>query len=142
MAAAPAAASTDVMNTTSIDAALSETPCACAKNTTHNASYSAVPFMLTVAPRGSTKLLRWGLMPARSQHWMVTGRVATEDDVPNAVISACSTCNENKLDEKPNLTTAKYCRRDLRHGAHEGVGIATGEDEVKQGQHKQRVNGE
>ena len=27
-------------------------------------------------------------MPARSQHWMVTGRVATEDDVPNAVMSA------------------------------------------------------
>jgi len=44
--------------------------------------------MLTVAPRGSTKLLRCGLMPARAQHWIVTGRVATEEEVPKAVMRA------------------------------------------------------
>ena len=32
--------------------------------------------------------------------------------------------------------------RYLRHGAHEGVGVAAGEDEVKQGQNSQRVDGE
>ena len=58
IAAAPAAARTDVTNTTNMDPALRDTPCVCARKTTHNASYSAVPFMLTVAPRGKTKLLR------------------------------------------------------------------------------------
>ncbi len=53
------------------------------------ASYSAVPSMLIVAPMGSTNLDILGSTPfPRSMHSMVIGKVAEEEAVPNAVVSA------------------------------------------------------
>ena len=52
-------------------------------------SYSAVPFMLTVAPMGSTKLEIVLETPALfSTSLMVTGRVAFDEQVENAVAIA------------------------------------------------------
>ena len=55
---------------------------------TVSASYSAVPFMLMVAPSGTTKLLTDSAQPALQAHWMVTGIVAALLSVPNAVTNA------------------------------------------------------
>ena len=52
-------------------------------------SYSAVPFMLTVAPSGSTKLdVRFDTPARRSIESMVIGSVAEDEAVENAVKSA------------------------------------------------------
>ena len=52
-------------------------------------SYSAVPSILTVAPRGRTKLeVRLETPAFFSTHSMVTGKVALEDAVENAVSMA------------------------------------------------------
>ena len=63
----------------------STTLCLCAMKITVSASYSAVPFMFTVAPSGSTKLITPGSSPRALAHRMVTGRVAELESVPNAV---------------------------------------------------------
>ncbi len=55
---------------------------------TATASYRAVPFMLIVAPKGSTKPATRSDTPAASAHWMVTGNVADELSVLRAVSSA------------------------------------------------------
>ena len=54
---------------------------------TVSASYNAVPFMLMVAPRGSTNWHTSLDTPKRLQQRIVTGSVAAEESVPNAVIS-------------------------------------------------------
>ena len=48
----------------------------------------AVPSMLIVAPSGRTKELISGSAPMALQHSMLTGSVALEDVVVNAVIMA------------------------------------------------------
>ena len=53
------------------------------------ASYRAVPSMLMVAPMGRTNLEILGSTPFfSSRHFMVTGRVAELDEVPQAVMMA------------------------------------------------------
>ena len=54
------------------------------------ASYSAVPFMLTVAPRETTKRQAWRETPLRSTPWMVSGNVAELLAVEKAVARAGS----------------------------------------------------
>ncbi len=52
-------------------------------------SYSAVPSIFTVAPSGKTKLVTRLETPARSStHSIVTGKVAEDDAVENAVNNA------------------------------------------------------
>jgi hypothetical protein len=61
----------------------------CAINIAAMASYSAVPSMLMVAPMGRTNRATLGSTPFFSSRLsMVTGRVAAEEAVPNAVVSA------------------------------------------------------
>eukprot|EP00160_Parvularia_atlantis_P003813 Unigene13202_Nuclearia_a/m.39997 Unigene13202_Nuclearia_a/g.39997 ORF Unigene13202_Nuclearia_a/g.39997 Unigene13202_Nuclearia_a/m.39997 type:complete len:362 (-) Unigene13202_Nuclearia_a:117-1202(-) len=60
-------------------------------NTAATASYSAVPSMLTVLPSGSTKRAVGSEMPLAMACVSVTGSVAEDDAVPNAVSSACDT---------------------------------------------------
>ena len=52
-------------------------------------SYSAVPFIFTVAPKGSTKRAIEGAIPTRSAADIVTGRLAEDESVPKAVITGC-----------------------------------------------------
>ena len=59
-------------------------------NMTVRASKKAVPFMLIVAPRGSTKRATGSLMPCSVAQRRVTGRVAMLESVPNTVIKACA----------------------------------------------------
>ena len=57
---------------------------------TVRASKSAVPFMLMLAPRGSTKRATASLMPCWAAQRSVTGNVAMLESVPKTVISACA----------------------------------------------------
>ncbi len=58
-------------------------------NITATASYSAVPSMFMVAPRGRTNLPTFLSTPALSiTPFIVSGRVAEEEAVENAVSSA------------------------------------------------------
>ena len=56
-----------------------------AMNTTTTHSYSAVPSMFTVAPNGRTKLVTRSEIPACSALLIVTGKVAEDEAVENAV---------------------------------------------------------
>ena len=66
----------------------------------------AVPSMLIVAPSGRTKELISGSAPILLQHSMLTGSVALEDVVVNAVImaGAMPLKNANGLILARNLT--------------------------------------
>ncbi len=69
-------------------------------NIAATASYSAVPSMLTVAPRGMTKLVTLLEMPAfSSRHSIVMGSVAALLAVLNAVATALKTCRKNRRGE-------------------------------------------
>ncbi len=70
------------------------------------ASYSAVPSMLMVAPMGRTNLEIRGSTPFLfSRQSMVTGRVAEEEAVPNAVVSALAMLPTN-LNGRERVTRA------------------------------------
>mmetsp|Transcript_6608 Transcript_6608/g.22024 ORF Transcript_6608/g.22024 Transcript_6608/m.22024 type:complete len:230 (-) Transcript_6608:120-809(-) len=101
MAAAPTAARLEVMEMMSIPAASSSTPCTCAMKTTVRASYSAVPFMLMVAPSGSVKSATACETPASCTHRSVTGSVADDESVPNAVTRAGVTLRSSGSGERP-----------------------------------------
>lgn len=55
---------------------------------TVRASKKAVPFMLMVAPKGSTKRAMGSLMPCSAAQRSVTGRLAMLESVANTVTSA------------------------------------------------------
>ena len=57
---------------------------------TLRASKKAVPFMLMVAPRGSTNRATGSLMPCSVAHRSVTGSVAMLESVPKTVTRACA----------------------------------------------------
>ena len=61
-------------------------------------SYKAVPFMLTVAPSGSTKAVYLlGTPPRTSRLPMVTGNVAEDEEVENAVSRAGATALNSRI---------------------------------------------
>lgn len=57
---------------------------------TVSASKKAVPFMLIVAPSGSTKRATGSLMPCSLAQRSVTGSVAMLESVPKTVTRACA----------------------------------------------------
>ncbi len=90
MPAAPMAASVAVSTMVICATGPSGTPKPWAMNSTATASYSAVPSMLIVAPKGSTNSVERRETPALvSAHSMVTGKVAVLLAVENAVKTAC-----------------------------------------------------
>lgn len=82
-----------------------------AMKTTVTASKKAVPFMLTVAPRGNTKRAIGSLMPCSEAQRSVTGRLAMLESVANTVTSACANALQSgqvALSFKQNCVTQYY----------------------------------
>ena len=104
MAAAPTEARVAVSTMTACCARLKSTMWNCARATTATAWYRLVPSMFTVAPMGRTKLVVRSLTPMFScTHFMVTGKVATEDEVENAVIWASRMAAKNRRGVMPRM---------------------------------------
>src|SRR5437773_693000 len=84
--AAPTAVMTLNTSTTICVPRSSDTPNTCARNRTVTPSYSAVPFMHIVEPRGSTKpAILGGIFSSSSATAMLVGSVALLELVENAV---------------------------------------------------------
>src|SRR6267143_6507482 len=109
--AAPTAVMTLSTSTTICVPRSSDTPNTCARKRTVTPSYSAVPFMHIVEPRGSTKpAILGGILNSSSATAMLVGRVALLELVEKAVTMLARIRLQNTRGDRPPSTRTNRVR--------------------------------